>query len=165
VLAKDIGCDYFEVKPSYDMGHFLISQPKAELAEACRQIEAMKELETEKFRVLMPINLQYVLEDKPLLEPKDYKRCAISEMRTLVTPSGAYICPYFRGCADKKIGDLHTQSFAEMWAGQRRADISAATDPSRDCRFHCIRHRSNLLMEEMLEGTEADTIADFDRFI
>ena len=31
-LAADIGCDYFEVKPMYDMAHFLIAQPPA-LAE------------------------------------------------------------------------------------------------------------------------------------
>jgi MoaA/NifB/PqqE/SkfB family radical SAM enzyme len=165
VLAKEIGCDYFEVKPSYDMGHFLISQPEAELAEARRQIEALKPLETETFRILAPVNLQYVLENKPLVEPKEYKRCAVSEMRTLITPSGAYVCPYFRGCSDKQIGDPNSQSFAEIWQGQRRADISAGTDPSRDCRFHCIRHQSNLLMEEMLSGGEVDTISDFDRFI
>lgn len=165
VIAKDAGCDYFEVKPSYDMGHFLISQPKSELAEARRQIEAIKALETESFRILAPVNLQYVLDDKPLVEPKAYKRCAISEMRTLVAPSGAYVCPYFRGCSDKQIGDANTQSFAEIWESQRRADVSAATDPSRDCRFHCIRHQSNVLMEEVLAGGEVDTIADFDRFI
>ena len=96
--------------------------------------------------------------DEPLVEPKDYKRCAVSEMRTLVAPSGAYICPYFRGCSDKKIGDANTQSFAEIWEGQRRAEVSAATDPSRDCRFHCIRHQSNLLMEEMLAGGEVDRV-------
>lgn len=165
VVAKEAGCDYFEVKPSYDMGHFLISQPRSELAEARRQIEAIKELETERFRILAPVNLQYVLDDEPLVEPKDYTRCPISEMRTLVTPSGAYVCPYFRGCSDKKIGDPNSQGFMEIWEGQRRADVSAATDPSRDCRFHCIRHRSNLLMEEMLAGGAVDAIADFDRFI
>jgi len=165
VLAKDIGCDYFEVKPSYDMGHFLISQPKAELTEARRQIEALKELETERFRILAPVNLKYVLDDQPLVQPKEYTRCAVSEMRTLVTPSGAYVCPYFRGCSDKKIGDPTAQSFMEMWEGQRRAEVSAGTDPSRDCRFHCIRHQSNHLMEEMLAGAEVDSIADFDRFI
>ncbi len=165
VLAREIGCDYFEVKPSYDMGHFLISQPKAELAEAREQIEAMRELETESFRILAPVNLKYVLEDEPLIQPKDYSRCSVSEMRTLLTPSGAYVCPYFRGCSDKKIGDPNTQSLAEIWEGQRRADVSAGTDPSRDCRFHCIRHQSNQMMEEMLAGGEVDTITDFDRFV
>ena len=127
LVAKEAGCDYFEVKPSYDMGHFLISQPRSELEEARRQIEAIKALETESFRILAPVNLQYVLDDKPLVEPKDYGRCPISEMRTLVTPSGSYVCPYFRGCADKKIGDPNSQSFAEIWQRQRRADVSAAT--------------------------------------
>lgn len=165
VIAKEIGCDYFEVKPSYDMGHFLLSQPKAELAEARRQIEALKDLETDTFRILAPVNLKYVLEDQPLVQPKDYTRCAVSEMRTLVTPSGAYVCPYFRGCSDKRIGDPNTQSFAEIWQGQRRADVATATDPSRDCRFHCIRHQSNLLMEDMLAGGAVDPGSDFDRFI
>ncbi len=165
LVAKEAGCDYFEVKPSYDMGHFLIKQPERELAEARRQIAAIKELETENFRILAPVNLQHVLDNKPMVEPKDYKRCVVSEMRTLVAPSGAYVCPYFRGCGDKNIGDPNTQSFAEIWHGQQRAAIMDQTDPSRDCRFHCIRHRSNLLMEEILDGAEVDTVADFDRFI
>ena len=93
VLAKEIGCDYFEVKPSYDMDHFLLSQPKAELAEARKQIEAMRALETESFRILAPVNLQYVLEDEPLVQPKEYTRCAVSEMRTLLTPSGRLRLP------------------------------------------------------------------------
>jgi len=165
VLARDIGCDYFEVKPSYDMGHFLVSHPRAELVEARRQVEAIRELETESFRVLAPVNLQYVFDDKPLVQPKDYHHCAVTELRTLVTPSGAYVCPYFRGCADKRIGGPAVQSFKEMWEGERRTEVTAGTDPSRDCRFHCIRHQSNLLMDEMLNGLEVDTVADFDRFV
>jgi len=33
VLAKEIGCDYFEVKPSYDMDHFLLSQRRLDRVE------------------------------------------------------------------------------------------------------------------------------------
>ncbi len=165
LVAKEAGCDYFEVKPSYDMDHFLIKQPEQELSEARAQIEAIRELETEDFRVLAPTNLQHVLDNRAMVEPKDYKRCPVSEMRTLIAPSGAYVCPYFRGCDDKKIGDANTQSFAEIWQSQQRADVMNATDPSRDCRFHCIRNQSNMLMEEIMAGAAVDAVADFDRFI
>ena len=165
VLAKEIGCDYFEVKPSYDFDHYLIGQPEDHLANARRLIDQARTLADENFRVVTPATLEYVLNNEPLVQPKDYHRCVVSEMRTLVTPSGAYVCPYFRGMPKKAIGDATTQSFSEIWESAKRQAVMDATDPSKDCRFHCIRHRSNLVMEEMISGSDYDTVADYDLFV
>jgi len=164
-IARDIGCDYFEIKPCYDFDHFLIDQPEEYLARAREQIDIARTLSEDGFRVITPATLDFVLNNEPLVQPKDYNRCVISEMRTLVTPSGAYVCPYFRGMPSKMIGDPTTQSFKEMWDSAKRQQVTSATDPSQDCRFHCIRHKSNMVIEEMLGGTGHDSVDDYDMFI
>jgi hypothetical protein len=65
-------------------------------------------------------------------------------MRTLVTPSGVYVCPYFRGNETKKIGDVTRSSFLDMWTGTERSEVMGRLDPSCDCGMHCIRHETNL---------------------
>jgi hypothetical protein len=164
-LAKDIGCDYFEVKPSFDFHHFLMAQPEKLLEVAREELAALRELEDESFRILTPTTLQYVLNNEPLTQPKDYTQCPISRLRTVVTPSGVYVCPYFRGQSSKCLGDVTKSSFAEMWHGERRVEVLKSTDPSKSCRFHCIRHQSNLMMERMLSGENFKDRPDFDFFI
>jgi MoaA/NifB/PqqE/SkfB family radical SAM enzyme len=164
-LAKDIGCDYFEVKPSFDFHHFLMAQPEKLLEVARDEIAALGELEDESFRILTPTTLQYVLNNELLTQPKEYTQCPVAQLRTVVTPSGVYVCPYFRGQSNKCLGDVTKSSFAEMWHGERRAEVLKATDPSKNCRFHCIRHQSNLMMERMLSGEDFKDRPDFDLFI
>ena len=127
--------------------------------------ERLMEYVDESFRVIMPSTLKSVLDGERLLQPKEYGECLVSQLRTVVTPSGTYICPYFRGDARKKIGDLTKQSLDEVWKGERRDQVLRETDPSVDCRFHCIRHQSNIQMGEMLSGGVYRVISDFDYFI
>ena len=81
----------------------------------------------------------------------------MTELRTLITDKGVYVCPYFRGREDKKIGDAAKQSFTEMW--ENRPDT---VNPSQDCSFHCIRHETNL---NLLEESKSPSIDDYDFFI
>ncbi len=165
-LAKDIGCDYFEIKPMYDIHHYSIPQQRELMKEAKKLIAEAARLEDDKFRVLQATKLHAVLDGEPNIEPKDYTRCAVSQLRTLVTPSGVYVCPYFRGRPDKRIGDVNNTSFQEMWNGPERAKVMEKLDPSVDCRMHCIRHDSNLILEDMIAGhTPIREVDDFDFFI
>jgi len=53
-----------------------------------------------------------------------------------------------------------------MWDGERRAKAMERLDPARDCRMHCIRHDSNLFIEEMIRADVVPEIVDdYDRFI
>ncbi len=165
-LAKEIGCDYFEIKPMYDINHYSIGQKQEFVEEAKTLITKALELEDGKFRILQALKLKAVLNGEPNVEPKSYTRCAVSQLRTLVTPSGVYVCPYFRGRADKKIGDVMDSSFQDMWAGKSRAGVMEKLNPSVDCRMHCIRNDSNLALEEMIKGQmPTDLVDDFDFFI
>jgi len=165
-LAKEIGCDYFEVKPMYDINHFAIPQREKLMEKTLEMINGSLELEDDNFKILKATKLKHILRGEPNIEPKDYNRCAVSEFRTLVTPSGTYVCPYFRGRADKKIGDVNNMSFEDMWRGEQRKKVINVLNPSVDCRMHCIRHESNLILEDMIAGNkDIKVLDDFDLFI
>ena len=41
-------------------------------------------------------------------------------MRTVLSPSGAYVCPYHRGNNNLKIGDPNAESLSEIWWKNKR---------------------------------------------
>lgn len=171
-LAREIGCDYFEPKPSYDDDHYLVIHSASDLEVAREQIARARELETDSFRILESINLQYSLAGHQMTpQPKAYTTCNSAQLRTLVTPSGVFVCPYFRGNQTMKIGDVTRSSFLEMWTGTERSEVMGRLNPSCDCGMHCIRHETNLELFSIrqllaagsqLEPTESD---DPDLFI
>lgn len=164
-LAKEIGCDYFEVKPSFDMMHFLNHQTHEVVEIANEQLKRIQGLATDTFSVIAPFTLDEALHGHST-QIKDYKRCYVSELRTVVTPSGVYVCPYHRGNLNMRIGDATKTNFRELWFGQKRATVMNRVNPSIHCTFHCIRHQSNLLLEKYINGeVQIDGKQDFDWFI
>ena len=88
-------------------------------------------------------------------------------MRTVLSPSGAYVCPYHRGNSNLKIGDPNSESLKEIWYGKTRKEIMSKLDPRKHCEFHCIRHNTNKVLENMFSGeTSKDKqLEEYDRFI
>jgi sulfatase maturation enzyme AslB (radical SAM superfamily) len=158
-LAKDIGCDYFEIKPEYDMQHYLIRQDQKLLQSLTDQLLALEALRSEHFSVLLAENLRAVLCGFQLTQPKDYDRCPISELRTLITSRGAYICPYHRGNEEANYGDPTQISFAELWNGSARQEVITRIKPSSHCQFHCIRDRSNRELLRIGQSSEPSVSA------
>jgi len=174
VLAKDIGCDYFEVKPSYNydkgVDHSLVVHDKKRMDEAKEEISRLDTLETEVFSIIKAINLTYSLESVvEKLQPKDYSVCPMTELRTLICPSGVFACPYWRGKERFRIGDIKETTFDDMWHGERRKDVMTYLNPGKHCSFHCLRHESNLevfKMKKELEILNSITpVPEYDRFI
>ncbi|MCU7960606.1 MAG: radical SAM protein [gamma proteobacterium symbiont of Bathyaustriella thionipta] len=172
-LARDIGCDYFEVKPSYQfregVDHALMIHNKEFMEKAKNEISHLDDLVTDDFEILKAINLDYSLAGKQATQEKEYTTCPSAELRTLVCPSGAFVCPYWRGKDHMKIGDLNGVGFLDMWRGEQRKKTMSRLNPSEDCTFHCLRHESNLEIFYMVKMIENDekivTISEFDRFI
>lgn len=168
-LAKEIGCDYFEVKPSYSyaggQAHALVKHSQQRMEEARAQIESLTELEDSKFKIIKAITLEDSLKRAESRQEKDYHTCPVTELRTLVTPTGVYLCPYWRGKDRFRLGDVHEQSFSAMWNGRQRKDVVEFADPSRVCQFHCLRHNSNLVILDMIRKNDTVGIPEFDRFI
>ena len=169
VLAKEIGCDYFEVKPSYSyvdgQDHALVIHSKERMEEAKKQIEKIKEVGTDGFRVVTAINLEDSLNCVETKQIKKYTDCPSAHLRTLICPSGVFVCPYWRGKEPFKIGDAMTESMKNIWFGDRRKQVMRGLDPCKVCGFHCLRNETNIEIAEMRNGKKVDIIEEYDRFI
>jgi MoaA/NifB/PqqE/SkfB family radical SAM enzyme len=164
-LAKDIGCDYFEIKPMYDINHFSVMQPENVSRIVDEQLIKSRTLNTDQFKVLEATKLWASLHGESNLEPKKYKSCISAESRTLITPSGVYVCPYFRGVEHKNLGKIQAMSFNELWHGPVRREVIKNLDPSKDCPMQCIRHDSHLILNNWINGGYPLPNEDFDLFI
>ena len=151
-LAKEIGCDYFELKPSYDDFHQIVMHEEKEMKIALDQLELSKTLEDKNFKILESVMLGSALKREYFgSQKKSYQSCKAAELRTLITPSGVYVCPYFRGENTKKIGDLRFETLDEVWNGDKRKKIMKDLNPSVTCEnLHCIRHETNDEIEKIV---------------
>ena len=62
--------------------------------------------------------------------------------------------------------DANKQSFKEIWNGKARRDKMNMLNPKEHCRFHCIRHSTNIELEKFVTDPENKiTIEDYDRFL
>lgn len=171
VLARDIGCDYFEIKPSYSysggMPHALVEHNSKDMEQASDLIKRLSDLESDSFRIVKAINLADSLNGVRQHQIKMYHRCPMAELRTLVTPSGVYVCPYWRGKVAFNLGDAKENSFLDIWNSSKRQDVVAYTDPHTVCKFHCLRHQSNLEVLKLIDtpAPEIKIVPEYDRFI
>lgn len=163
-LAQEIGCDYFELKPAFDMMHFLQKQESEVVQLVNSELEKTHTLKSDKFDIIAPFTLEAAL-GGATTQIKSYNRCLTSELRTVVSPSGTYVCPYHRGNLAMKIGDATKDNFVELWSSEKRKQVMGKVNPQIHCSFHCIRHESNLLLERMMAGEVVQAVPDFDRFI
>lgn len=171
VLARDIGCDYFEVKPSYSYSggviHALVRHPAERMREAKIEIARLSELETDNFKIITAINLGDSLDGVQSAQEKDYHFCPAAYLRTLICPSGVYVCPYWRGKKNFCIGDAKKDSIQEIWQSERRKSIMEQLDPIKKCALHCLRNETNKKVIDLMrtEPDKVDIIDEFDRFI
>jgi MoaA/NifB/PqqE/SkfB family radical SAM enzyme len=171
LLAKKCGCDYFEVKPSYSyvggQAHSLVVHAAERMEEARREIARLDELAEPGFRIVKAINMEDSLARVEHRQEKSYETCPVAELRTLVCPSGVYVCPYWRGKDQFRIGDAQTQSFSDIWNGARRREVRKFVDPCTVCSFHCLRHESNMEVLRIIEQDrdEIQILDEYDRFI
>ena len=106
-----------------------------------------------------------MLSEDSLSQPKNYHSCPVAELRTLVTPSGVYVCPYKRGDKNFKIGDMRLEKLKSIWNGNERKTIMEKLDPSIHCKSHCIRHESNQFIINSNKIKKITSIREYDRFI
>ena len=169
ILAREIGCDYVEFKPSYsyagDTEHALLKHSPERMNEARRQLEHLHEVETENFRVVYAINLKDSLDGVESPQFKDYHFCPAAYLRTLITPYGIYVCPYWRGKDRFKVGDPQKDSIKTIWQSQRRKEVMNSLDPIVKCNFHCLRNETNREIIRLMQNPNIEEVAEYDRFI
>ena len=128
------------------------------------ELKKCASLEDDTFKIISPYTLKRTM-DGEIVQEKKYSSCITAEMRTVLSPSGAYVCPYHRGNKNLQIGDPNTESFKEIWYGKTRQQIMKELDPRKHCQFHCIRHSTNQLLEDISQGKKIDKVEEYDRFI
>ena len=173
-LAKEIGCDYFEIKPSYNykngIAHTLVKHPQHIINKVKEELQKAEILVDENFKIIKAITLDEALNGVKIKQEKNYTFCPVAELRTLITPLGVYVCPYWRGNNKFKLGDVKTTSFKEMWNSNQKKEVMNWVNPSIHCKeLHCLRHESNLeilkIKEKLNNNEDINIIEEFDRFI
>jgi len=152
--AKEIGCDYFEYKPMVDSAHYLMPFSEDLRAIVREQDAICRRLETDDFAIIAPASMELLSVADDPRQPKKYATCPAMELRTLVTPSGVYPCPYHRGREDKRLGPVPEMPFDIWWQSDERKRAMARTDPRTDCNFYCIRHRTNVVVHALRDVQE-----------
>lgn len=150
-LARDLGCTYIEFKAEMNEDHSLVELGESDHRELVDQIEGAQCLETRDFSVELNAGVKALARGHDHNQPKAYSSCPVSLLRTLVAPSGCFVCAYHRGNPSFKYGDIEASDFGAAWNQLSPALI----DPSRDCNFFCARHDSNLaLLDGSIEATD-----------
>lgn len=171
VLARDIGCNYFEVKPSYSYSggrdHALVQHSKERMQEARQEVERLKDLDTDSFKIITAINLDDSLNCVDTEQLKDYHFCPAAHLRTLICASGIYVCPYWRGKDLYRVGNAVVDSIEDIWNSERRKEVMKFLDPSERCKFHCLRNDTNNEVIRMMKMNKSDIaiVSEYDRFI
>ena len=131
------------------------------------EIERLYELETDKFKIITAINLIDSLNCVQSPQEKNYTFCPAAYLRTLICPSGVYVCPYWRGKKDFCIGNAKEDSIQNIWQSERREKIMQELNPIVKCQFHCLRDETNkeILRLIKMEHDDIEIIPEYDRFI
>jgi len=174
LLAKEIGCDYFEIKPSYNYKnnsiHTLVEYTEEEVKLIESEIDKLSGLVDEKFSIMKAVVLDDALYGIQKKQVKSYDTCPVASLRTLITPLGVYICPYWRGKESFKLGDIQKKNFLEFWRENETQGKIFSINPSIACdSINCLRHESNLeilsIVDRLIKKQNITTLDEFDVFI
>lgn len=161
-LARSLGCDYIEYKAEMDFSHRVrtVADPDAPdgLADIERGLAAAESCGNASFGVHLSSSMRALLAGEPPQgQKKSYRHCAVSALRTTVSPAGCFVCSYHRGNDTFSYGDPTKESFAALWA-DRGARVRV--DPSADCTFHCARHELNLELDSYDPSRRSPVVED-----
>ena len=136
-LWREIGVDYFEIKPyvvtAFNLAEGIKPAQDAEAVE--REMREAKAFETDKFKVFA----KYTMYKHTLSKPSErtYSKCLGQAFAgNILEDGGVYICP---GMEDEEpLGNINVQTFEEIWLGEKRKKILAELDVKKcptGCRF------------------------------
>jgi MoaA/NifB/PqqE/SkfB family radical SAM enzyme len=178
-LAKRYAFDYVSFKPCLvrlkeSQRESLLDQvekeKEAEIAEKIRtNLEQAKARAGDAVKVLDSVNLQSLLNEKTRELKRQPKHCHMQFFRTVVTPTGVFHCPAFRGIAKAKIaGDNGYTDFDESLENTARSIL--AFDAEEECKaVGCFYHHSNWWLEELIhsgkEVADIETVRDDNFFL
>lgn len=162
-LAKEIGCDYFELKSMFDHNHIIVKQDKDVIFRAKKQLSALKEIQNDTFKIYDAFTYKELIEkdEEGTIQIKDYTTCPSSKLRKTITPHGIYPCAYHRNNKRMIVNSIENKTLEEAL----KHNIFEI-NPSIDCNFECARHELNLEYSRIVKNkVELATYDDYDIFI
>jgi len=123
-IAKNLGCDYIQIRPVYSYGFNLEEQM---ILSCIAQIQrAKEEFQSEDFAI------QSSMERFKLKERK-YDKCVACKLIGIVAADmQTYVCCQLKGDPGFKTGDLNSKSFKEIWQDPATHALGGKVDVS-DC--------------------------------
>jgi GTP 3',8-cyclase len=144
-LAHWMGVDYVQLRPTIEYTQQSPSLAPTEPLWMDDAIDALRVYERNPF-VSVDIPRFEAYRD---WEGHGYSTCNWSAMQTVITPNGkVWTCVNKRERADALLGDLNSNSFAQVWSNVRPC---AVTDT---CRVMCRGHVANITLDAILRKPE-----------
>jgi len=111
----------------------------------------------DRIRILESVNLKAMLNEETGQIKKQPRRCHMQFFRTVVTPSGIFHCPAFRGVEKAKVGEsdgyVSDVTFGESLS--RTATSLRTFDAEKECQVvGCFYHHTNWWLENLIESDQ-----------
>ena len=117
-LAKECGADYFSVKP-FSKHPFSLCSFDMEYSRVNRLARRVGRLSGDGFKAVFRSHAMGKLD-----EPRPYTQCLALPFVTYIACTGeVYACSAFLGNPAFVYGNIHEQSFGNIWAGERRCQV------------------------------------------
>lgn len=166
-LAKEFSFDYVSFKPclirlNESQRETLLkdvdkTREKEIIDEISVHLDEAKRLAGNQVKILESSNLKAMLSQETSQIKRQPKRCHMQFFRTVVTPSGIFHCPAFRGVEEARIGDIDGYLSAKKFKDSlnRTAQSILTYDAQEECKdVGCFYHRANWWLEEFIHSKE-----------
>lgn len=145
-LARALGAQYVQFRPTILYDQMAPGERPADVEWLAWAVNVLKRYEGQP-DIIADIDRFRAYHD---WRGHGYATCWFSGLSTVITPNGrVWRCVNKREHAGALLGDLSTESFADLWA---RSGGPCAVDDS--CRVMCRGHLSNLTLDEVLQPRE-----------
>lgn len=148
-MWKEIGVDYFEIKPLVEtpFGLHENARQTKDKAEIVRQMEKAKTLADENFAVYAKYNMYETTIDNP---KRSYDKCYGQAISVDLLENGNLpICASCEFSDEYSCGNIYEQDFEEIWTSERRKNILKNLDISK-CKNGCKQHPLNEVIWDYL---------------
>ncbi len=168
-LANASGFDFIAFKPLLDRdevgaetvtiaGSQRTPTRQALLRRIASAFSAAKALENDRFRVIGSLNLLALMQENQMAQLRSQpRRCHMRLFRQVLTPTGVYGCPAYRGNQKDWIGRDSAYSSLEGFfrSRKRTCDLVEEFDASTECRnVTCIYNSTNWWLQSVRDGLE-----------
>jgi len=143
-MGRELGVDYLQFRPYQSYS--------GDCADVTHEIETAVSYTTPNYKVLFSKHKYDMMKDSNF--GRDYGLCYGQQFATTIAASGKmYVCCHFRGVNKYEIGDLHKNTFREIWQSDKRRDMHKTID-FKDCIPLCRCNTFNQILWNLKQPVE-----------